>query len=84
VLLALAESPTEAALIAVVSVAWQLFEAFHLQRRVEARSIHLGPFVTVAFGMVGLELYGLGGALVAVATAVVLFSTLDEVVAARR
>jgi predicted PurR-regulated permease PerM len=84
VLLALADSPTEGLLVGAVFVAWQLFEAFHLQRRVEARSIHLGPWITVAFGMVGLELYGIGGAIVAVSFAVVLFATLDEVAATSR
>ena len=84
VLLALAESPAEAAVIALVLVAWQLFEAFHLQRRVEARSIHIGPFVTVGVGMIGLELYGIGGALVGVAAAVLAAAALDEVVVSRR
>lgn len=83
VLLALADSPTEAVVIAVVVVAWQVFEAFHLQRRVEERSLHIGPFVTVAAGMVGLELYGIGGGIVAVAIAVIVAATLDEVVASR-
>ena len=84
VLLALAESPAEAAVIGVVLVGWQLFEAFELQPKVERRSVHIGPFVTVAVGMVGLELYGIGGALVSVALAVIAAATLEELAVSRR
>jgi predicted PurR-regulated permease PerM len=52
--------------VALVVVAYQLLEAFVLQRRVERTSIHLGPFLTVVGALLGLELYGLGGALLAV------------------
>ncbi len=78
VLLALAVSPTRAAVVLVVFVAWQLVEAIVLQRRLERRSLHVGPFVTVAVAMVGLELYGFGGALAAAALAVVLAALADE------
>lgn len=66
--------------VAVVLLGWQAFEALVLQRRVEARSLHIGPFVTVAVAMVGLEMYGIGGALVGVVAIVVVAATLDEVV----
>ena len=33
-----------------------------LQRWVEHRTIRLGPFLTVAGGFAGIELYGIGGA----------------------
>jgi predicted PurR-regulated permease PerM len=78
VLLALADSPDKAVVVAVVLVGWQLFEAMVLQRRLEARSLHVGPFVTVALAMIGLELYGIGGALAAVALAVVAAALADE------
>jgi predicted PurR-regulated permease PerM len=78
VLLALAESPSKAIFVGIVLVGWQLVEAIVLQRRLEARSLHVGPFVTVAMAMVGLELYGIGGALAAAALAVVLAALADE------
>jgi predicted PurR-regulated permease PerM len=53
--------------VALAVIAYQCFEAFVLQRRVERTSIHLGPFLTVLGALLGLELYGLGGALLAVA-----------------
>jgi predicted PurR-regulated permease PerM len=78
VLLALADSPGQAVLVAVVLVSWQVFEAVVLQRRLEARSLHVGPFITVALAMIGLELYGIGGAVAAVALAVAAAALADE------
>jgi predicted PurR-regulated permease PerM len=78
VLLALADSPGQAVVVAVVLVGWQVLEATVLQRRLEERSLHVGPFVTVGLAMVGLELYGIGGALAAAALAVVLAALADE------
>lgn len=66
--------------IAVVLIGWQIFEAIKLQPKVEAHSLHLGPFITIAVAMIGLELYGIGGAIVGLVFAVVLATTLDEVV----
>jgi predicted PurR-regulated permease PerM len=65
--------------VTLVLLGWQVFEALVLQRRVEAQSLHLGPFVTVAVAMVGLELYGIGGALVSLVGVVFLAAVLDEV-----
>ena len=67
-------------LVTVVLVGWQIFEAVRLQPKVEAHSLHLGPFITIAVAMIGLELYGIGGAIVGLVLAVVLAATLDEVV----
>ena len=36
-----------------------------LQRRIERSTVHVGPFLTVVSGSIGLELYGIGGALFA-------------------
>jgi predicted PurR-regulated permease PerM len=84
VLLALADSPARAVAVAVVFVAWQLVEAFVVQRRLEERSLHLGPFVTVAVAMVGLELYGIGGSLAGVALAVAAAALADELLPTTR
>lgn len=67
-------------LVAIVLVGWQVFEATNLQRRVEAVSLHIGPFITVAVAMIGLDLYGIGGALVGLVFAVLVAAVLDEVV----
>lgn len=81
VLLAAATSPWwQTLLVGVVLVGWQLAEVLYLQKRVELGSLHIGPFVTLAVAMVGLELYGIGGALVALVATVVTAATLDEVV----
>ena len=82
VLLAAATSPWwQTVLVGAVLIGWQVVEVVHLQKRVERASLHIGPFVTIAVAMVGLELYGIGGALVALVATVVLAATLDEVVA---
>jgi predicted PurR-regulated permease PerM len=68
-------------LVTAVLVGWQVFEALSLQPRVEDRSLHIGPFVTVSVVMVGLVMYGIGGAIVSLIVIIVAAATLDEVVA---
>jgi predicted PurR-regulated permease PerM len=65
VLLAAAVSTGKAVGLAVAFVAYQAAETLLLQRWVEQRSVRVGPFLTVAAGVIGLEGYGIGGALVA-------------------
>jgi predicted PurR-regulated permease PerM len=67
--------------VAVTVVLYQLLESMVLQRRLERHSLHLGPFLTVAGALVGLEVYGLGGAifaLVALTSLVALSEELEE------
>jgi predicted PurR-regulated permease PerM len=64
--------------VTVVLVAWQLLEGVRLQREVELRSLHIGPFVTLVVAFVGLELYGIGGVFGGVVGAVVVAAVLDE------
>lgn len=71
-------STERAIVVAVVFVAWQAFEYLVVQRRIERRSLHLGPFVTLFAGLVGIELYGLGGALLAVVVAASAVAVGDE------
>ena len=66
IVLAAVQEGEKGLIVAGVIVAYQLFEALLLQRRAERGAIRLGPFLTVAGGLVGLELYGLGGALLAI------------------
>lgn len=65
-------------LLATVIAGWQVVEALYFQRRVEEHSLHLGPFITVAVAMIGLELYGIGGVFVALVFAVAAAAVLDE------
>jgi predicted PurR-regulated permease PerM len=81
VLLAAATSPAwQTALIALVLVGWQLVETLYLQARIEKASLHIGPFVTIAVAMVGLELYGIGGSLILLVVVIAAMATADEVV----
>jgi len=59
--------------------AYQLAENFLVQRRVEAQTVHVGPFVTLAAGLVGLELAGVPGALLSVLAAPIAMATADEI-----
>jgi predicted PurR-regulated permease PerM len=70
----------QTALVAVVLLGYQVLETTLLQSRVERRSIHVGPFVTIAVAMVGLELYGIGGALISLIAAVAVLAVADELV----
>jgi predicted PurR-regulated permease PerM len=78
VLVAVFFSAERALAVAVAFLAWQAFEYLAVQRRIERSSVHLGPFVTLFAGIVGLELYGIGGALLAVVAAAALVAVGDE------
>ena len=76
--LAAITSPWRGAGLAVLFVAYQLVEWLLIQRWIERRTVHLGPFVTVVAGFAGLELYGVGGALVVLLAAALVAAALDE------
>lgn len=78
VVLVAAESTTAGVAVALAFIGFQLLEALVLQPRIERSTVHVGPFVTVAAGFGGLEIYGLGGALLAVLGAAVAMAALDE------
>lgn len=61
VLLAVTVSFDVAGALLVVFLAYQVAEALLVQRRLEARSIHVGPFISLLAAALGLELYGIGG-----------------------
>jgi len=60
-------------------VAYQAVEAVVVQRRIEQRTVRIGPFLTVAAGFGGLELYGLAGALLGVLAVAIAVTVVDEV-----
>jgi putative heme transporter len=64
-LLAAAFSPGRLALAAALVVLYQVGEVLLVQRRLEARSLHVGPVLSLVAAMAGLELYGVGGLFVA-------------------
>lgn len=79
IVLAAVVSPWHGLVLALVFLAFQLLEDLLLQPRVEARSMRLGPFLTVAAGFAGLEIRGLPGALIAVLVVAAAVAALDEV-----
>jgi predicted PurR-regulated permease PerM len=78
VLLAGVVDPMRGVVLLVAFVGYQAFEYLVLQRRLEARTVKLGPFLTTAGGFAGLELYGLTGALLAMLALAVGAVVLDE------
>jgi predicted PurR-regulated permease PerM len=68
----------ESLAVTAVLVGWQLVEALRLQREVELRSLHIGPFVSLVVAFIGVELYGIGGVFVGLVGAVVGAAVLDE------
>lgn len=79
VVLAAVEDPMKGLLLALLFLAYQLFEDFGMQPRLESRTMRLGPFLTVAAGFAGLEVRGLPGALIAVLAVATVVAALDEV-----
>jgi len=61
------QSPVEALAVLLVAIAVQAVDAAVVQRRIDAASVHVGPFPTVLAVMLGFQLYGVGGVLLALA-----------------
>lgn len=70
--------PGRGVVLALAFVAYEVVETLLVQRRLERRSVRLGPFLTAAAAFAGLELYGLGGALLAIVTAALTVAALAE------
>jgi predicted PurR-regulated permease PerM len=77
--LAAVSSSTDAVWLALLFIAYQLAENILVERRVEAQTVHVGPFITLAAGLVGLELAGVPGALLSVLAATIAIAVADEV-----
>lgn len=77
VLLAVTVSLDVAGALLVLFIAYQVAEALLVQRRLEARSIHVGPFISFLAAAVGLELYGIGGLFGGLAIVVFALCVLD-------
>jgi predicted PurR-regulated permease PerM len=83
VLLAAAVDPAKGIFLAGLFVGYQAFEAIVLQRRVERKTLRVGPFLTLAAGFAGLELYGIGGALLVLLAVVLTIAVADELAPAQ-
>jgi predicted PurR-regulated permease PerM len=82
VILAAAVDPAKGVLLGCIFIGYQVFEAVVLQRRTERRTLKVGPFLTVAGAFAGLELYGLGGALLVLLVVILVVAVADELAAA--
>jgi predicted PurR-regulated permease PerM len=81
VVFAAATSGERAFVLIVAFVAYQVVENVLVQRSVERSTVRVGPFVTLAAGLVGLELSGVAGALLAVLAATIALTTADQLAA---
>jgi predicted PurR-regulated permease PerM len=63
--------------IALVLVAMQAAEVLWIRPSIDSRSVRLGPTVAIVVALIAFDLYGLGGALYAVAIAVLALAGLD-------
>lgn len=81
VVLAAATSGERAVVLILVFVIYQTVENVLVQRSVQTSTVRVGPFVTIAAGLVGLELSGVAGALLAVLAATIALTTVDQLAA---
>lgn len=77
VLLSVTVSLDTAAALLGLFLAYQVAEVLLLQRRIEARSVHVGPFISLVVAALGLELYGIGGLFGGLALTVFVLCVLD-------
>jgi predicted PurR-regulated permease PerM len=78
VIMAAVGSPATAVLVGLAFVAYQVVEQVFLQQPLERRTVKLGPFLTVVGGFAGIELYGIGGALMVLMVGSVAVALIDE------
>ena len=70
--------PERGVALALAFVVYELVETFLVQRHLERHTVRVGPFLTAAGAFAGLELYGLGGALLAILVMALAVAALDE------
>lgn len=68
----------EVLLAALVAVALQVAEAWWRRRRIDDRSIHVGPAVPIVVAVLGFGVYGIGGALYGCVLAVLALAMADQ------
>jgi predicted PurR-regulated permease PerM len=78
ILLAATATGHKALFVAAAFLGYQLFEAVVLQRPLHKRTVKIGPFLTVAGGFAGVELYGLGGGMLFLLAITLAVTAADE------
>jgi predicted PurR-regulated permease PerM len=68
-----------AAWILLVLIALQVVEAAVVRPVVDARTVRVGPTIPIVVGLLGFDLYGIGGAVYGIALAVIAMAALDAV-----
>ncbi|MCA1824111.1 MAG: AI-2E family transporter [Mycobacteriales bacterium] len=71
-------SPWRGAALAALFVLYQVAELLFLQRPLERRTVRVGPFATLAAALIGLEVRGISGALLAVLAVAVTAALVDQ------
>ena len=71
------ESIAVAIVLVFAVIAIQVAEALVVRRRVDEKTMHVGPAIPVIVALLGFEIYGLGGAGYGVAIAVLLLALAD-------
>ena len=66
------------ATLIVAFLAYQVIDGLVLTRWVESGALRVGPFLALAAGLVGVELYGIGGAVVSLLAVVAALAVIDE------
>ena len=77
-LLSVPSSVTQAGLIFAAYVAYQIVDVAFLERPIERRSLQVGPALLLIVGLLGLELYGIGGLLVSAALVIFVLAVAAE------
>jgi predicted PurR-regulated permease PerM len=71
------EEPLVGVALLTVGIGAQAVEAVFIRRVVDGRTLHVGPAIPVIVGSIGLEVYGIGGALYGAAIAVLALAFAD-------
>jgi predicted PurR-regulated permease PerM len=74
---AASQSATITVLVALALVALQVGSTLAMHMVVEPRTLRVGPAIIVIGALVGSDLYGIGGALVAILAGIVLVAVVD-------
>jgi putative heme transporter len=65
--------------VLVVLLALQTVEAVIVRPSVDPRTVRLGPAAPIIVGLLGFELYGIGGAIYGIALTVITFAAMDAI-----
>jgi predicted PurR-regulated permease PerM len=78
VALAAVASGGKAVVLVIAFVGYQMVENLAVQRRVEAATIRVGPFLTLVAGLVGIEISGVAAALILVLAVTMVMVAVEE------